>query len=156
MLDGVRFMDELRKACNGDRIPLSFEQMFFSEADMVAMSGHGMTIGAHGHSHRLLARLSDEEELREITTATNMLQDVLGIRPRHFAYPVGSKTAFSARTQSVLKSFGYEFAFSFYGGINAGSSLDRLNILRVAVARQSTPHLRTQVRSAAAFGRFAP
>jgi peptidoglycan/xylan/chitin deacetylase (PgdA/CDA1 family) len=156
MLDSARFMSELRNACRGEMIPLSFEQMFFSSADMVAMHESGMTIGAHGHSHKLLARLSDEDELKEIRTATEMLHDVIGEPPLHFAYPVGSKTAFSDRTKNVLKSLGYEFGFSFYGGINATDKLDRFNILRVAVARQSTSHLRTQVRSAAVFGRFAP
>ncbi len=156
MLDSARFIGELRAACQGDVIPLSFEQMFFSPSDMVAMQAAGMTIGAHGHSHKLLARLSAEDELQEIETATGMLQDVLGARPRLFAYPVGSRTAFSARTQTVLKSLGYDYAFSFYGGINSTQTLDKFNILRVAVARQSGGHLRTQVRCAAVFGRFSP
>jgi peptidoglycan/xylan/chitin deacetylase (PgdA/CDA1 family) len=156
MLDSARFISDLRVACQGDVIPLSFEQMFFSPDDMVAMQDAGMTIGAHGHSHQLLARLSAKDELQEIETATRMLQDVLGVRPRLFAYPVGSRTAFSDRTQSVLKSLGYDYAFSFYGGINSTQTLDNFNILRVAVARQSGRHLRTQVRCAAVFGRFSP
>ncbi len=156
MLDSTRFIGELRAACRGEMIPSSFEQMFFSPSDMVTMQDAGMTIGAHGHSHQLLARLSAEDELQEVETATGMLQDILGARPRLFAYPVGSRTAFSDRTKSVLKSQGYDFGFSFYGGINSSQSLDQFNILRVAVARQSGGHLRTQVRCAAVFGRFSP
>lgn len=51
-----------------------------------------VSIGAHTHRHRDLSLLSGEAAREEIATSQRVIEDRLGVRPRHFAYPWGMVT----------------------------------------------------------------
>ncbi|MGD2101280.1 MAG: polysaccharide deacetylase family protein [Acidimicrobiia bacterium] len=69
--------------------PLSWDQV----GDMVA-SGL-VTVGAHTHSHPDMRGISASRALDELETSDAIIEDRVGVRPEHFAYPYGfwSRTA---------------------------------------------------------------
>lgn len=50
----------------------------------------GWEIGAHGHTHRDLTRLSDGALAEELRECRRILEETAGIRPESIAYPFGS------------------------------------------------------------------
>jgi peptidoglycan/xylan/chitin deacetylase (PgdA/CDA1 family) len=46
-----------------------------------------VTIGSHTHSHALLDRLPPSEVADELDRSIELIEDNLGVTPRHFAYP---------------------------------------------------------------------
>jgi peptidoglycan/xylan/chitin deacetylase (PgdA/CDA1 family) len=46
-----------------------------------------VTIGSHTHSHVLLDRLDAKEARRELDRSKKLIQDKLGVKAEHFAYP---------------------------------------------------------------------
>lgn len=65
----------------GDGVPLSWA----GAQEMVA-SGL-VTVGSHTHSHALLDRASPEQAADELDRSTALIEDKLGVRAEHFAYP---------------------------------------------------------------------
>lgn len=51
-----------------------------------------ITIGAHTHRHADLTRLSPTEVREEVARSRQTIEDRLGMKPRHFAYPWGVLT----------------------------------------------------------------
>ena len=52
-----------------------------------ALSTGLVTIGAHTHNHVLLDRCSTEVAIEELDRCNERIEDELGVRPEHFAYP---------------------------------------------------------------------
>ena len=48
-----------------------------------------VTVGSHTHTHRDLRFASAEQTLWEVESADSIIEERLGVRPRHFAYPWG-------------------------------------------------------------------
>ncbi|MCC6792493.1 MAG: polysaccharide deacetylase family protein [Thermomicrobiales bacterium] len=98
----------------------------------------GMTIGAHTVHHHLLGRLPDGDQEREIVESRDRIAAEIGIAPRAFAYPVGSKSAFNDATKRLLARHGFDFAFSFYGGFQRFEPFDPYDIRRAHVGHIAT------------------
>jgi peptidoglycan/xylan/chitin deacetylase (PgdA/CDA1 family) len=151
--DPTRYLDELREACgqNGTKMPLGSERMFLDWKEASEMLEGGMFIGSHTHSHRLLAKLSEQEQQDEVSVSKKIIERELKIRCDSLAFPVGKKTTFSSVTRQALRDSGYEAAFSFYGGINGVEKWDPFDIKRVAVeATTSKARFALQLNLAAA------
>lgn len=48
-----------------------------------------VTVGAHTHTHRDLRSATKDQVEEEIATSNRLIEDRLGVEPRHFAYPWG-------------------------------------------------------------------
>lgn len=46
-----------------------------------------VTVGSHTHTHALLDRAPIESVVRELDASIGLIEDRLGVTPRHFAYP---------------------------------------------------------------------
>jgi peptidoglycan/xylan/chitin deacetylase (PgdA/CDA1 family) len=101
----------------------------------------GMRIGGHTVTHPLLSRVSRERQEEEIAGCARRLERELGEPMRWFAYPVGSRDAFTPETQQLLAAQGVELAFSFYGGWGDFGSWDPLDVPRVHVGPHYRPEL---------------
>lgn len=66
------------------------------------------TIGAHSIDHHALARLSEDEAVKEIENGTMLLHQHLGQKPKHFAYPYGYKAAAGPREFEFVRNAGFE------------------------------------------------
>ncbi len=101
----------------------------------------GMRIGGHTVSHPLLSRVSVERQEEEIAGCARRLERELGAPMAWFAYPVGSRDAFTPETQRILAAHGVELAFSFYGGFGRFAAWDPLDVPRVHVGPHYSPAL---------------
>src|SRR5690606_15892748 len=101
--------------------------------DMVrTLARAGMTIGGHTVNHPVLSSLPLDAQRAEIEGCATRLREELGIAMAHFAYPVGSRSAFDGGTMRLLREAGVRQAYSFYGGVaQSGSGL--LDLRRIAV-----------------------
>lgn len=70
----------------------------------------GVTIGAHTVSHPMLAKHPEEVALREIVESKAWLEEKLGLRIRHFAYPVGDPTSAGPREFALAQEAGFASA----------------------------------------------
>ncbi|MGH3651227.1 MAG: polysaccharide deacetylase family protein [Acidimicrobiia bacterium] len=67
----------------GGAEPLQWQQI-------EAMVDSGLvTVGSHTHTHRDLRLASEDETLWEVESADSIIEERLGVRTRHFAYPWG-------------------------------------------------------------------
>ncbi len=73
-------VDSGRPFCPG-ATPLSWAEL----AD--ATSGGLVTVGSHTHSHVLLDRADPALAADELDRSIGLIEDRIGVRPRHFAYP---------------------------------------------------------------------
>ena len=121
------------------------------------MARGGMALGAHTHTHRLLGRLTESEQLDELTTSRRILRERADVEAETIAYPVGLRSSFTARTKALAAEAGYRAAFSFYGGINGGSQpVDRFDVRRVAADGQSVERFCLQTAAAVTLGSWWP
>ena len=76
----TEFIDEGR-AFPADGVPLSWAALRDAYATGI------VTVGSHTHSHALLDRLAPGAIAEELDRADDLIEEHLGTRPSHFAYP---------------------------------------------------------------------
>ncbi len=92
---------------------------------------HGIEVGAHSRTHRLLPELPDGAVEEEVAGSVADLQ-ALGLGPvRHFAYPYGEH---DERVRAAARATGVRCAFAIDPGV-MDSRTDRLRIPRVEIVR---------------------
>ena len=72
------------------------------------MQAAGITIGSHTRTHALLTNESREKMIEEATRSRQDLEDHLGTKAQHFAYPDGRH---NADATAAVASAGYRFAY---------------------------------------------
>lgn len=70
----------------------------------------GVTVGAHTLSHPMLAKHDRETARREIAASRDAVAAHLGVKPRHFAYPVGDPASAGPREFRLAAEAGFETA----------------------------------------------
>lgn len=103
-----------------------------------------ITIGAHTHHHLDLTRLAPDDAREEVARSKRVIEDRLGIRPRHFAYPWG------AFTPVVRQLVGEYFDTAVRGGCgkNVFGAFDLLALWRRPLQRSDgMAFFRLKVRS---------
>jgi peptidoglycan/xylan/chitin deacetylase (PgdA/CDA1 family) len=88
---------------------------------------YGLSVGAHGFTHRLLGTLTAEEQRWELVSAKESIEAELGHEIQSLAYPAGS---YSIETPKIAMEYGYSALFTFESGINS-SQLDPADLKRV-------------------------
>jgi len=76
---------------------------------LAEMQRGGITVGSHTRTHALLTRENAPRMLEETAGARRALQERLGARIEHFAYPDG---AFDTQTVEAVAQAGYRFAYT--------------------------------------------
>ena len=74
-------------------------------------------IGAHTVNHYALSRLTPEEVLAEAVESRNRVEQELGRKVRHFAYPYGDETTAGPREFALLAKAGYSSAVTTRKGL---------------------------------------
>lgn len=105
---------------------------YLTWGELERLADAGVTIGAHGWSHRSLGRLSPDAAREEAVRSREALEARLGRPVRAMAYPFGTRTDYSAATRAILAASGYTIAFtSQHGAIRPGC--DPLQLPRVKI-----------------------
>jgi peptidoglycan/xylan/chitin deacetylase (PgdA/CDA1 family) len=104
-------LDALLNYAFSGRPPL-WHEVYLDERGVRAVIDAGMGVGAHGHTHHLLSRLSAQQEAEEIEISCAFIEQVGGSRKWGYCYPHGTPASFSDRTQRVVAEAGCAFAFT--------------------------------------------
>jgi peptidoglycan/xylan/chitin deacetylase (PgdA/CDA1 family) len=106
-----RVLEELFAERIGDSA--AFARTLYLDAAMVReMAAAGMTFGYHTRSHRLLARLSPEEQRRELGSGVAWIRALTGQATVSFCYPWGGPRTYTGDTVRILRESGYSAAFN--------------------------------------------
>ena len=104
---GRRYGDPLQPASGCGDSYLTWDQVRILDTSGL------ITIAGHTINHRNLASLSEADQRFEIQTGKTMIEQQLGHKIAHFAYPYG---AFNAVTIKIVQQSGYQTAVTTLGG----------------------------------------
>jgi peptidoglycan/xylan/chitin deacetylase (PgdA/CDA1 family) len=76
-----------------------------------------VTIGAHTVNHPILIKTSDRVARSEMEMSRAVIQSAIGIRPDHFAYPVGDLTSAGPREFALAAELGFKTAVTTQPGV---------------------------------------
>ncbi|HLG37629.1 MAG TPA: polysaccharide deacetylase family protein [Nitrososphaera sp.] len=82
------------------------------------MSAHGMEIGSHSMSHRSLSRIAPEEALSEIKNSKQIIENHIGKRCVHFAFPFGSRKDYNQAVLGGVRDAGFRTSLLNIHGYN--------------------------------------
>ena len=89
------------------------DDMMMTGAQLCALADAGMTIGAHTANHPILARLADDEAVREIEMGRADLEARIGRPVALFAYPNGKPGRdYTAAHVAMVRRLGFTAAMS--------------------------------------------
>ncbi len=109
--EGERVLDMLFAEHIGD--PAAFARALYLNAPMVReMAAAGMTFGYHTRSHRLLSRLSPDEQETELRGGVAWIRRLTGQASVSFCYPWGGPQTYTRDTVRILRDGGYSVAFN--------------------------------------------
>ena len=66
-----------------------------------------VTIGAHTVNHDILKKTTDRVARSEMEMSRAVIESAIGVRPEHFAYPVGDPTSAAEREYRLAKELGF-------------------------------------------------
>jgi peptidoglycan/xylan/chitin deacetylase (PgdA/CDA1 family) len=98
-------------------------KLYLSSSDLQACQDAGLEIGVHGHSHRVLSRLSEEEQRIELGTCVDYLRQTCGLSEIHASYPYGIDGSWNEATRRVAASVGLASASTKVRAITKPSDL---------------------------------
>jgi peptidoglycan/xylan/chitin deacetylase (PgdA/CDA1 family) len=94
----------------------------------------GHVIGAHTHTHPVLASLPLDAQRAEVESSKRILAEHLGASVTVFAYPYGKPNrSFTAATKETVRAAGFSAAFAFAGGFNRPGRIDPYEVKRMKV-----------------------
>ncbi len=109
--EAERVLEELFVRHIGDSA--AFARTLYLDAAMVReMAAAGMTFGYHTHSHRLLSRLSPDEQAAELRAGVAWIRSLTGQPTVSFCYPWGGPQTYTRDTVRILRDAGYSVAFN--------------------------------------------
>jgi peptidoglycan/xylan/chitin deacetylase (PgdA/CDA1 family) len=88
-----------------------------------------VTIGAHTLSHPRIGKLALADARREMEASAARIETMIGIRPRHFAYPFGDAAAAGPREFALAAEIGFKTAVTTRPGVLSASDRERLTAL---------------------------
>jgi peptidoglycan/xylan/chitin deacetylase (PgdA/CDA1 family) len=96
--------------------------------EVVRLNDGGLVeIGAHTVTHPVLAAHAPEAQRREIETAKQQLENLVGGRVSAFAYPFGTPADYTGDTVNLVRNAGFKCACSnFPGWVRRGTSVHEL------------------------------
>lgn len=90
----------------------------------------GIEIGGHTVNHPILANLSNEEALEEITRGKQIIEGIIDKKIRYFAYPNGKPHQdYKLNQVDIVKKAGFEAAVSTEWGVSSSQS-DQFQLAR--------------------------
>jgi peptidoglycan/xylan/chitin deacetylase (PgdA/CDA1 family) len=102
---------------------LTHRMMSWDQLKKFSMS-RAVAIGAHTHSHCSLSAFVYEDQLHDILTSKNILEESLQKKVEHFSYPFGTRKDFNYDTMKACKAAGFTSTFAnVYGQVRSNSSL---------------------------------
>jgi peptidoglycan/xylan/chitin deacetylase (PgdA/CDA1 family) len=128
--------DELRQAVRdlcaryGVDMKAICDELCMSWEDIAELSRDPLvTIGAHTVNHVILKKTADRVARSEMDMSRAVIETAIGIRPEHFAYPVGDPTSADAREFAIAAELGFRTAVTTRPGVLFPEHRDHLMAL---------------------------
>ncbi len=99
-------------------------------------SKRGVTLGSHGHTHRVLKTLDAAGLDEELRCSKLSLEEKTGQEIRTIAYPCGGYEDFDRAVQRAAAAAGYRLGFSFNTGVQGGRRLEPFDVRRLGSSEQ--------------------
>ena len=112
-----RHLDTLLQLLGGGEVSRLKNVMLDWDA-VHALSGLGVSIGAHTVSHPILSRLAPEKAEREIIESRSRITEMTGVPPRVFAYPNGAAEDYTPTVTRLVREAGFGCAVTTRYGLN--------------------------------------
>ena len=90
-----------------------FKETYLNENEIIELHKSGNIVGPHSVNHKVLSRLSYEDQFFEINESLNFLNNIIDIKYKSFCYPYGYKSSYNASTKKVLESLSFDDACAF-------------------------------------------
>ena len=104
--------------------------LMLTTGQLRALNDDGIEIGAHTHSHPILATLDPDDAIREIETGKGILERLLGRPVSLFAYPNGKYGAdYNEFHRDAIKELGFDAGLTTEWGV-ADRRTDRWQLPR--------------------------
>ena len=124
-LRSLKTEDELRKvvrdlcACHCVDIPALCKELCMTWEEIAQLAADPLcTIGAHTVNHVILKKIPSDAAVRsEIEMSRSVIEAALGVRPQHFAYPVGDKTSAGPREFNIAEQLGFKTGVTTRPGV---------------------------------------
>ena len=133
--------DELREAIRdlsaryGVDMKALCDELCMTWEDIAELSRDPLvTIGAHTVNHPMLGKTTDRVARSEMEMSRVVIESAIGIRPEHFAYPVGDPASAGPREFAIAAELGFKTAVTTQAGVlfrehrNHLMSLPRLSL----------------------------
>ena len=135
LAERTRIVDELFREQGGDERALC-EQLYLDWPAVRELDRAGIEIGAHTHSHEILARLEPAAARREIQRSKELLERGLGHPVPNFAYPFGRRWDYHAAAKEGARAAGFASATTTHAGTNRAGA-DRYELRRVMIGEDT-------------------
>ena len=121
LLESVKYLDyETRDSLSSALLKDSgskVDRLMMPPARLQALCAAGMEVGAHTHSHPIMAKLNNDALREELTLNRQLLQEITGTEISSFAYPNGrADQDFTAAHAALLRETGFECALTTMPG----------------------------------------
>ncbi len=102
---GIDMVAECRREC-------------MSWSELASLADHPLvTIGAHTVDHVMLAKMSAADARAQMVNSVSAIERKLGVRPEHFAYPVGGHAEAGPREFDIAAEIGFKTAVTTRPGV---------------------------------------
>ena len=105
----ARYGIDMKALC--DELCMSWEDIAELSRDPL------VTIGAHTVNHYMLKKTPDRVARAEMEMSRAVIESAIGIRPAHFAYPVGDPSSAGPREFAIAAELGFKTAVTTQPGV---------------------------------------
>jgi peptidoglycan/xylan/chitin deacetylase (PgdA/CDA1 family) len=81
-------------------------RLYLSSDDIRRCQDAGLEIGMHGHTHRVLSRLTPADQRYELETSMSYFMSEFGLKEVHASYPYGIPGSWNGTTKELLSELG--------------------------------------------------
>jgi peptidoglycan/xylan/chitin deacetylase (PgdA/CDA1 family) len=106
------------------------KNFYCSEQELKEMKEGGMIIGCHSHSHKILSRLSYQEQYNELKNSYCYIADTFDIKDIVFCFPYGHIQTYNKDTINILKEIGYHSSFNTVRGTTCVRKTNKYELQR--------------------------
>jgi peptidoglycan/xylan/chitin deacetylase (PgdA/CDA1 family) len=114
-------------------------ELFMTWDQARALIAAGMSVESHGHTHRPLSHLTEDEQRFELSESRRLLRHELGRDVIALAYPYGWPGTYDDATKRLAREEGYAVAFTSTEGVNVPGAPDPFSVRRVGVGHADPP-----------------
>ena len=97
------------------------ESNFLTWQQVKQLAKEGITIGSHTHNHAITSKISRQEFESELRQSNELIEQHIGTRAVHFAYPNGQKCDIAEFCPQVLADAGFLSAVTTIEGANTAA-----------------------------------